>query len=608
MSDLFSSEIFQPEPSVSIGRSKFDGLSHKHTTDLTEGKLCPIYLEEVIPGDTFTIKTSTFVRMSTPVFPVMDNAVLDVWWFYVPTRLVWNKAKEFYGENTSAPWVQEVEYTVPQITFKNHFVDDTGNGYCVIHRGSLMNRLGIPTTLFPGTSVSNPQANGYFLSVSDLPNRCYRLIWNEFFRDQNVDFPVPFYTDSVDRAYNNSNEYGSEVLNVNKLHDYFTNCLPGPQKSLQPVPASLLASQIPVQALVDNQSFTSRAAVDILHFAHASGTNNWLHTSTGSKVDVSLSPANDAKGATGSTSDPGLSLTPDNLYAVIPSDQVATVNTLRQAFAVQRVLELQARSGSRYREILSSFFNVTIPDLTAQVPEYLGGSRVPINIDQVLQTSSTDSVSPQGNTAGYSLTTDVDDSFTKSFIEPGYLIGLATVRVLHTYPGQCRPFWFRKRRYDFYYPQFANLSEQPVFKKYLNTTGIDEIDNQVFGYQAAWEDMRQCPNQLSGQYSPICYNTGATVDDTIIEEPSPLASAWTFSDFYKMYYEDAVNREAGTVPNPQFILAPTLSSSWMKEGNGNVNQVLAVPDDVQFLADFYFDVKAIRPLPITSIPGLIDHH
>lgn len=610
MSDILNSEVRQPDPGVSIGRSTFTGLSHSLKTDFQQGDLCPIFCEEILPGDTFEVSTSMLVRMATPVFPVMDNAVIDIWWFYCPTRLVWDYTKQFYGENTVAPWVQQTEYTVPQLKFNHVYVDDTGNGYCAILRGSLMNRLGIPTTLYPGYSAA-VKSDDYCLSVSDIPNRCYRLIWNEFFRDENVQYPVVTWKDNNDRYYDPvGGGYGHDLLKVCRLHDYFTDCLPGPQKSLTPVPASLLVDHVPVDAiggtLDEFHSFSSSSSVDPIHFAYKAGST-WSHNVlSGNHALFLQASGSQADKAAYSYSDK-YSVTPDNLYLNPSQGDFATVITLRQAFAVQRMLELQARSGSRYREQLRSFFHVDINDLTLQVPEYLGGTRVPINIDQVLQTSSTDVTSPQGNTAGYSLTTDTDNSFIKSFTEPGFLFGLAAVRVHHTYPGQCRPFWFRKRRYDFYYPQFANLSEQPVFKKYLNATGIAAIDNRVFGYQPAWQDYRECPNQLSGQFSPIVYNEGFTVNDEIVEQPSPLTSAWTFSDYYDMGYEIAVNREAGTL-DPDLISDPSLSESWMMEPFGNVAQTIAVPTEPQFIGDFFFNVKATRPMPVTSIPGLIDHH
>lgn len=614
MSNFMNSELFQPTADVSIGRSTFSGLSHSHKTDLTQGYLAPILCEEILPGDTFQVKTSSLIRMATPVFPVMDNAVLDIWYFYCPTRLVFDKAREFYGENTSDEWVQTTEYSIPQIRFRKNVVT-SGNGYGRLVRGSLMNRLGVPTTLCPGTTSANSDT-GFYLSVSDIPNRMYRLIWNEFFRDQNVDSPVAVYKDTLDRdyslgsyAYPTDIGYGDGLLQVNRLHDYFTNCLPGPQKSLQPVPASLLVDHVPVVALPSSiepyQDFTSLSDVSQLHLAYQNA-GVWNHNTIGNTFELYMNSssglARDSNASTGLTSP----LTPDNLFMKNVPGAFATVTTLRQAFAVQRVLELQARAGSRYREQLRAFFGVTSPDLSVQVPEYLGGTRVPINIDQIIQTSATDAVSPQGNVAGYSLTTDIDDSFIKSFVEPGYLIGLAAVRVQHTYSGAMRPFWFRKRRYQFYYPQFANLSEMPVYKKYLNATGIDAVDDEVFGYQAAWEDYRTCPNQLSGVYSPISEITGYTVDDHIVESPSPIASAWTFADWYEMYYDLAMSDEH--VLHPAAIESVHLSSSWMKEPWKNVRQVIAVQDEPQFYADFYFDIKATRPMPVTSIPGLIDHH
>ena len=612
MSDILSAEQFEREPSVNIGRSTMTGLSHSLKTDFTQGLLSPIFCEPILPGDTFNVKTSFVIRMATPVFPVMDNAVIDIWWFYVPTRLVWDKYREFYGENTTAPWVQTVEYTEPQIYFDTMYNLGT-NAKGVIRRGSLMNRLGIATTLFPGIS-STRLTSGDYLSVSDLPNRSVRLIWNEFFRDENTQYPLPVYTDSSDRRYTiaknidpNDVDYGDALFKVNRLHDYFSSCLPGPQKSLTPVPASLLVDKIPVYSLSEQQDFTQLSDVSTLHFAsYVSG--NWQHSSMGNNFDLYSSTGNDLRGQNGTVIGSTYAFTPDNLYARASDITFATVNSLRQSFAIQRYYEQLARTGSRIREILQGFFQVEVPDTTIAVPEYLGGCRTPINIDQVLQTSSTDSTSPQGNTAGYSLTTSTDDSFVKSFVEPGYLIGLASVRVQHTYTGMIRPFWFRKRRFDHYWPQFASISEQPVFKKYLNATGVSAVDDQVFGYQEAFADYRYCPNMVSGVFSPISTVDSSSGSLVYTESQSPEAGAWTFADHYVMDYQNAVDQSLTSRIDPSLVDSVTLSSEWMEEPYENVQQTIAVQDEPQFIGDFYFDVKATRPMPVRSIPGLIDHH
>ena len=290
-------------------------------------------------------------------------------------------------------------------------------------------------------------------------------------------------------------------------------------------------------------------------------------------------------------------LTPDNLYADFAGLNLTSVSSLRSAFAIQRLYEAFARGGTRYRELLYSIFGVTAPDYRVQVPEYLGGDRIPINMDQVLQTSSTDSVSPQGNTAGYSLTTNVQSSFTKSFVEHGMVIGLACIRVEHTYCQGVEPYWFRKNLFDFYFPQFANLSEQPVFKRNLMATGFSEYDDTVFGYQEAWADYRFAPNRLSGDFSPVVHDSGTSV----VYQNSPLATAWTYNDFYPLSYD-----VSGT--DVEFSKLPTLSAGWMFEDSSNVGQTLAVSGATQFIADFRFNVTAVRPMPVRSVPGLIDHH
>ena len=257
-----------------------------------------------------------------------------------------------------------------------------------------------------------------------------------------------------------------------------------------------------------------------------------------------------------------------------------TINELRQAFAIQRLYEKDARGGTRYRELLKAHFGVTAPDARVQVPEYLGGCRVPININQVLQTSSSDATSPQGNTAAYSCTTDSRSLFTSSFVEHGMLIGLACVRVEHSYCQGIERYWSRKRRFDFYWPTLANIGEQAVLKKEIFASGNAVADEQAFGYQEAWADYRYKPNRLSGEFSVVNSGPGGF--------SSSLGQAWTYMDVYSS--------------------APTLSDSWIRESENNVAQTLATQDKPQFIADFYFKVGTVRPMPVYSVPGLIDHH
>ena len=600
--------VFSENPvSLDMSRSKFS-MNQTHKTTMSEGDLVPIYFREVLPGDTFSVDTSMLVRMATPIFPVMDNAFIDIYYFYVPNRIVWNHWKEFMGENTSAPWTQQVSYSIPQLKIGfgsgfsgNTWTDLSGNtGYGVMPN-SVMNYFGIPTSLSPRwrSGVSEPEHPG--VSVSDLPNRAYRLIWNEFFRDQNVQSPVPVYLDDNSRKYSDSasvgvtTDYGGRPLKVNKFHDYFTSCLPTPQKGPS-ISFGVEDRFVPVYPISTNQRWTSTSDVEALHFARHDVGFDWSHASPGNNFFVGFNSS--GYGSSFSASSSNLQLVaPDNLYADFNGINVTSVNALRQAFAVQRLFEAFARGGTRYREMLKSIFGVTAPDYRVQVPEYLGGDRIPINMDQVLQTSSTDNVSPQGNTAGYSLTTNVQHSFTKSFVEHGMVIGLACIRVEHTYCQGIEPYWFRKNIFDFYFPQFANLSEQPVYKKNIVVTGFPAYDDTVFGYQEAWADYRFSPNRLSGAFSPLAY---VDSDSNFIYQNSSLADAWSYNDFYQFSFDEA--------SQPDYSKLPTLSSGWMEENNSNIGQTLAVQNEPQFVCDFRFNVTAVRPMPVRSIPGLIDHH
>ena len=547
---------FTLNPSVDIQRSKFERNSDVKFS-FNVGDLVPFYVDEVLPGDTFSIDTSKVVRMQPLVAPIMDNMYLDTYWFFVPNRLVWEHWKEFCGENTQTKWLQPVEYNVPKV--KGYVSDKSAgpnedSGRWV--SGDIADYMGIPVC---SSSVQFTQTD--FLEVNALPFRGYALIWNEFFRDQNLQDPVPVdisdFGGTVDNTDSLSNRIclGSGILKACKYHDYFTSCLPSPQKGPDVnIPLSGLA-QVVTGA---EKNLTSNAPM------------SFTNVSTGNKVgSLTL-----GSGATNlSVGQPG-NLAPNNLYASLGSASLGTINELRVAFQMQRIYEKDARGGTRYTEILKNHFGVTSPDARLQRPEYLGGSRIPININQVVQTSSS-SNTPQGNTAAFSVTADVHSDFTKSFVEHGFIFGLCVARYDHTYQQGLERFWSRSDRFDYYWPSLANIGEQPVKRKEIYCTGIADNDDRVFGYQEAWADYRYKPSRVAGEMRSRVPNT---------------LDVWHLADNYTG--------------------APFLSDEWIQEDSSNLNRALAVSEIVsnQLWADIFIKNTSVRPMPIYSIPGLIDHY
>ena len=543
---------FATLPKVDISRSRFDR-SSSIKLSFNAGDIIPFYVDEVLPGDTFNIDTSKVVRMPSLITPIMDNIYLDTYFFFVPNRLVWSHWKEFNGENTQSAWIPQTEYEVPQITAP------ASTGWNI---GTIADYMGIPTGV-PG------------LSVNALPFRAYALIMNEWFRDENLSDPLNIPVDDATVVGVNTGTFVTDVAKgglpytAAKYHDYFTSCLPAPQKGPDvtiPVsgganlPVVPLAQTVPSD-LLNNQQYTAY---------YASGS-----PSSGNAYGLSFNSdgtqGSDQQSATAFNVSPVI----NNLWAVDQgSVSAATINQLRMAFQVQKLYERDARGGTRYIEILKSHFGVTSPDARLQRPEYLGGNRIPITINQILQQSETTSTSPQGTPVGQSLTTDVHSDFTKSFVEPGFVIGLLVARYDHTYQQGLERFWSRKSRFDYYWPVFANIGEQAVLNQEIYAQGNAE-DTEVFGYQEAWADYRYKSNRVAGEMR----STYAQSLDV-----------WHLGDDYDTL--------------------PSLSDSWIREDKTTIDRVIAVTSAVshQFFADIYVKNRTTRPMPMYSIPGLIDHH
>lgn len=552
---------------IDIRRSTFDR-SHSLKTSFNVGDIVPFFIDEVLPGDTFNVDTSKVVRLQTLLTPVMDNIYLDTYYFFVPNRLTWSHWKQFNGENTESAWIPQTEYEIPQVTAPS------GTGWSV---GTIADYLGVPT------GISN-------LSVSALPFRAYALIMNEWFRDENLSDPLVVPVDDATVAGVNTGTFVTDVAKgglpykAAKYHDYFTSCLPSPQKGPDVLIPVAQAGSYPVVSLsseVDASKSNSSLVFKAKSYSQKPylGVNSFIDSSNLRSTD--FDQGNDSfASAAGSSS----GVVPVNLWAVADGNAAAaTINQLRMAFQIQKLYEKDARGGSRYIEILKSHFGVTSPDARLQRPEYLGGNRIPININQVVQQSATASgETAQGTVTGMSVTTDTHSDFTKSFTEHGFVIGVMVARYDHTYQQGLERFWSRKDRFDYYWPVFANIGEQAVKNKEIYAQGPAKkdsagnvIDDQVFGYQEAWADYRYKPSRVTGEMR---------------SQYAQSLDVWHLADDYSAL--------------------PMLSDSWIREDKTNVDRVLAVTSDVsnQLFADIYIKNRTTRPMPMYSIPGLIDHH
>ena len=538
-------------------RSKFDR-GHQLLTTINEGELVPIYMDEVLPGDTARVQLNGLIRMSTPIYPIMDNCYMDTYFFFVPSRLLWEHFENMFGENDTDYWAEKTEYSTPKCTI---------GGTSGLANGSIGDYFGLPTEVTRA------------LEVNALPARAYAMIYNEWFRDENLEAPLMLgykktdvgdanadpgketsSANAIDKT-TNTNEatlYAMKPARAGKFHDYFTSCLPSPLKNAEAVMVPLNGGAAPIY-VYNNKDLDEKWI----------SSDNWVSynriVGTQGTEETGLYAGQVGVGDYDSTELRALG-------ADLSKVQAASINDLRQAIALQHIFEADARNGTRYREFLSGTWGVTSPDSRLQIPEYIGGQRIAINVNQVVQTSQTDAQTGQalGNTAAYSLTTCSKQIVDYAATEYGYIIGLAVIRVDHSYQQGLATKWTRGGRFTYYDPRLAALGEQPVYNREIYAQGTKE-DGEIFGYQECWADYRYKPSYVTGEMRS---NYKTSLD------------AWHYADDYDQL--------------------PKLSAEWIQEGRENIDRTIAVTSQVshQFLCDFWFNEEWFREMPIYSIPGI----
>lgn len=545
--------LFSQIPSTQIPRSVFDR-SHGYKTTFNSGYLVPFYVDEVLPGDSFKLTATLFARLATPIVPFMDNLYLETFFFFVPNRLVWDNWQKFNGEQKNP--TDSTDFLIPTVSGTN------------VRNQTLWDYFGLPT------NVNN------VLKVNALPFRAYNLIFNEWFRDENLQESLKVPTDD---GPDNLSDY--ILVRRGKRHDYFTSCLPWPQKgpgveisiggsanvtgSLSSWPGSISYNMTATEGANVNPSTISLPLYpETVRASTGNSTsaifgqgsflaNDFTVKTTRGNVDVTATRGDiSGFGFTGKA----------DLSSAVP----ISINDLRQAFQIQKLYERDARGGTRYTEILRSHFGVISPDARLQRPEYLGGSSARISVNPVQQTSATNEITPQGNLAAFGVVSDSFHGFSKSFVEHGYVFGFVNVRADLTYQQGLNRMWSRQGRFDFYWPVLAHLGEQAVLNKEIYAQGTAD-DEKVFGYQERFAEYRYYPGQITGKFRST--------------DPQPLDS-WHLAQ--------------------KFSSLPTLSSQFIQD-DPPVDRVVAVTSEPQFLFDSYIRLKCARPMPVYSVPGLVDH-
>ncbi len=530
---------FSDAPAMYMRRTKFDR-SHVYKTTFNSGKLIPVFVDEVLPGDTTRMSVNYFARLATPIKPIMDNIYLDWFFFFVPNRLVWEHWQNFCFEQEDPD--DSTDYVIPAIMAN----DNKNNTYV----GSLWDYFGLPV------NTSNT-----ITGVSALPFRAVYLIWNEWFRDENLQKSVKIQKGDTNEILDSSRvsdqpswlfESGTGIFPGypcpprGKRHDYFTSALPWTQKG--PGVDISLTGNAPILATTNTQPaphgpgiYVARDGASSTQFAAMTWDSGPSNVKTGS------------------------------VYADLSKVSAVTINGLRTAFQMQKFYERLARGGSRYTEVLRSFFGVVSPDARLQRPEFLGSFTKMVMVNPIAQTSATDTTSPQGNLSAYGVTASNFHGFTKSFVEHGYIIGFVCARADLTYQQGINKMWLRSTVYDFYWPTFAHLGEQAIELREIYAQGT-AADTTVFGYQERYAEYRYKPSQITGKFRSSV--TGGNLD------------VWHLSQF--------------------FSNAPTLNEEFITE-NPPIKRIIAVQDEPEFLLDVGFRYTTVRPMPMFGTPGLVDH-